>query len=66
MTQVGPNYPGIPAECPTCASHGMHSAVKLYQVNMEEAAVFCENSSVSIYIYDTCVQFINIFYYFFH
>lgn len=39
---------GIPSECPTCATAGLKSAVKLYQVNLEEAAVFCENPSVNI------------------
>ena len=37
----------IPEECPTCATGGIKSAVKLYQLNLDEAAVFCENLSVS-------------------
>ena len=39
----------IPDECPTCETGGIRSAVKFYQINMEEAAVLCENASVLLY-----------------
>ncbi|XP_046451974.1 flocculation protein FLO11-like [Daphnia pulex] len=35
----------LPAVCPSCAAGGIRSSVKLYQINLEQAAVFCENTS---------------------
>ncbi|XP_032776939.2 flocculation protein FLO11 [Daphnia magna] len=39
------NVGSPPAECPSCAAGGIRSSVKLYQINLEQAAVFCENAS---------------------
>jgi hypothetical protein len=37
----------LPTACPSCAAGGIRSSVKLYQINLEQAAVFCENASVT-------------------
>ena len=66
MTIANPhfsNFVQVPDECPSCATGGIRSSVKFYQINMEEAAVFCENASVLFY-FNTFRNCINVYLFF--